>query len=60
MYWQAGKEGEHLADQWAPGRRSYNHEPQEPPGLNHLADPREEERQAGRRQVRTSWGRGGR
>ena len=32
-----------MADQQAPGRGSYNHEPLL---LNHLADPREEERQA--------------
>lgn len=49
------REGEHLACPWALGRGRCHHQPH---AVNHLADPREEERQAGRRQVRAAWGGG--
>lgn len=41
-----------MACPWALGSGRYNHEPHE---VNHLPDPREEETQAGRRQVRVAW-----
>lgn len=41
-----------MACPWALGSGRYNHEPHE---VNHLPDPREEETQAGRGQVRVAW-----